>query len=324
MREVLEYNDLGILIRYGEEKVSNTLEFKAVGLDDYDVIYRYTSKYGQHSCQHSFTSMYSLWEKYGDEYCEADGFLLVHRDGLDTPELAFYLAPLGEGNYKKAIEALRADAHSRGKKLCFFTLTRESKEKLESCFPGEFSCELREDYAEYVYLTDKMQSLPGGKLKHRRQELKWFYDSYGDRIEELPITRDLFDEIYKCEMRWLSQCLETHDREGLMREFRAIGVELEQFEELRMEGFVIKIDGEIQGFFYGTKLSDECFDAIVCKGNRDYPNIYRALFADMVKMGVGEYKYVNLEEDLGIEGLRSMKRSYCPDILINKYVVTEL
>ena len=44
---------------------------------------------------------------------------------------------------------------------------------------------------------------------------------------------------------------------------------------------------------------------------------------ESTRMLLGDDDYVNMEEDVGDPGLRSIKSAYKPDILLHKFVVTE-
>ena len=88
------------------------LNFHPVTLEDYDVVWKYMSKHGEGSCQHSFVTMFSLYEKYGDAICEQDGFLYVLREHLCHDDVRVYLAPMGDGDRKEAFEMILEDAHS--------------------------------------------------------------------------------------------------------------------------------------------------------------------------------------------------------------------
>ena len=74
---------------------------------------------------------------------------------------------------------------------------------------------------------------------------------------------------------------------------------------------------------YGSPLSPECFDAISGKGDENIPNISAVLKREFARLCCSGFKYVNFEEDLGVEGLRRMKTLYMPAYMINKFILTE-
>ena len=86
---------------------------------------------------------------------------------------------------------------------------------------------------------------------------------------------------------------------------------------------VIRIDEKIIGVVYGVHISDICFDITTEKVSREFRNVYRVLRQDISKLIADQYTYINLEEDVGVEGLRQAKLSYKPDILLKKYVAQE-
>lgn len=299
------------------------IDFHPIALEDYDVVWKYMSKYGEGSCQHSFVSMFSLYEKYGDAICEQDGFLYVLREHLCREGVRVYLAPMGNGDRKEAFEKILEDAHSHHAAAEFQTLTETVCRFLEEQFPGKFQITECRDYAEYIYRTEKMATFDGKKLRKKRQEISRFYREYGDRVSVTRISKNDFPEILEFENKWLWQNREDHDSSALEREARAIDLQLEHFDALHLSGIVVRIDNVVHGYGYGTPLSDTYYDALIEKGDRDVHDIYRVLRQESVKQCALSYTYVNLEEDVGVEGLRALKLSYQPEILLKKYIVRE-
>ena len=302
---------------------NRALDFTPVDLADYDKIFPYTSAYGEGSCQHSPVSMFSQAEKYGDSVCIQDGFLYTLRSHLCDEAYRVYLSPLGEGNLHAAFGFVLADAKGRGKKAKFVSLTERTADELERAFPGRFHLVEDPDLAEYMYLTRIMSTFSGHALKKRREEVHAFWRMYTERAAVSGIGPEDIEDILSYEQKWLAANKETHDMHALKREERMIRLQMTHFDKLHLSGIALRIDGEIAGFGYGTRLSDQCYDAIVEKGDRQVPHIYKVLRQESVKRCAMDCEYVNMEEDVGVPGLRSLKRAYQPAYLLRKIIATE-
>ena len=299
------------------------IDFKPVELNDLDDIYKYTSKYGEGSCQHSPVSMYSASEKYGDEFCILDDTLFVLRKNLCDETYRVYLAPLGNGDIKEGFEKILSDAAQYGKKVKFLTLTDKYANELSETFPSEFEIVKDRDLSEYMYETVKMSTYSGRSLKKRRSEVNSFWTRYGQRAEVRLIEEKDHKDIIDFERKWVEINRDTHDVDALEREERMIKMQLSVFDKLGLSGIVLRIDGAVCGFGYGSRLSDDFYDAIIEKGDKNVPYIYKVLRMESVKQCAMECKYVNMEEDVGIEGLRALKYSYRPAYLLDKNIAIQ-
>lgn len=300
-----------------------SLDFTPVHLEDRETLEYYLIPFGGNSCQHSFVSMYSLQEKYGDSFCVADGFLYLLRANRCTEDFRVYLAPMGDGDRKTAYVRLLDDAHDHGVRLRMETVTESEAEFLEAQFPGRFEIREERDYFEYIYLSERMVALPGHDLRYKRHELREYEREFGERTQVTRLTPADFPEVLAFARKWLEQNAKTQELEPLEQEYRCILRHFDAFETLRICGIVVRIDGEVHGFSYGERMNDECYHALIEKGDRETPNIYRVLFRESVRQCGEGCLYVNREEDVGSPGLRESKMSYVPDILLKKYLVTE-
>ncbi len=295
-----------------------------VEIGDYDLIYPYTSRFGEGSCQHSPVSMYSLNEKYQDCFCIKDDFMFTLRRGLCDDDYRVYFAPFGDGDIKAAFEMIFSDASEYGKKVKFFTLTEKYASLLDELFPEKFSIEENRDFAEYIYTSESMATFAGGPLKKRRAELRTFQNIYGDRAKVELITPDDYQEIEEFEKEWLIKSSEDHDMEALNKEARMIYKQLKHFEELHLIGITLRIDGVLKGFCYGPRLNPDYYDVMIEKADRQVPHVYKVIRSESTKLCAFPGAYVNMEEDVGVEGLRAIKMAYKPAYLLNKFVAVEV
>lgn len=299
------------------------MDFKKVTIDDYDRVWKYCSLYGENSCQHSFINMFTLYEKYGSKICEENGFLYVLRERMCDENTRVYLFPMGEGDKKRAVEKIMEDARSHNSLVRFQTITETKSNWLKSEFPNVFNIEETRDYAEYLHLSDNLANLSGKKFASKRYDANLFRRTYEGRITEIPVTKENINEVLEFERQWLIESQESHDRIALELEYREIELQLRHIDELKISGLIVKIDNIIQGIVYGAPISNNCYDVLIEKGNRKFNDIYRILHQDIVRLCAMNYKYINREEDVGVEGLRKSKLSYKPDILLKKFIASE-
>ncbi|MGC8604323.1 MAG: phosphatidylglycerol lysyltransferase domain-containing protein, partial [Desulfomonilaceae bacterium] len=81
------------------------------------------------------------------------------------------------------------------------------------------------------------------------------------------------------------------------------------------------IDGKVEAFSFGEMLNPQTAVIHVEKANPEIPELYTAINQMFAMHSWSGVKYVNREQDLGLEGLRKAKESYYPDHLVEKYIL---
>ena len=101
----------------------------------------------------------------------------------------------------------------------------------------------------------------------------------------------------------------------------ALNAYFSYYNELALKGGLIRIGGKICALTIGERLNSCTFGVHIEKADRSYNGIYAAINNHFVLENTDGYKYINREEDLGIEGLRKSKLSYHPAFILEKYSV---
>ena len=304
------------------------LNFSKISIKDKEIVDKYYYTYGEGSCQHSFVTNFCLKDKYDDMYCVHDSYLYVLRNGLCDENSNVYLFPMGDrhddNRIRKAIENIIDDANAHGKKVIFNSMTENAKDILTRLFKTKFVIEDSQDLNEYIYNTKDLAYLEGPNYYNKRNEVKSFFKKYDGRIEIRKIEEKDVSHIKDLYKMWLNLSDDRNSNPQLQFENIALDVAFDNYKELGIIGLIIYIDNDVAGFIIGVMLNDDYVDAMIEKGNIIYKGIYKVLNSEFPKMCINEFKYINLEEDLGIEGLRNMKLLYHPSHLIKKYVAREV
>lgn len=296
--------------------------FKAVTVNDKDNITSYLKKYGESSCQHSLPLMTGLFEKYGDEYVIEDETLYIHRKNRDKEGFRVYLAPLGPLSHGADyyVDKVLDDAHAHGCRAIFETVTDSF---INSINTNRFTINESRDYAEYIYLRDTLAILPGRALAPKRNRVRAFYSAYEGHIRIEDISEKNIIDVMEFQEEWINDRRSEGFDETLERENIAIKHYLSNYNALDFRGIAVYVYGKLVGYAAGAPISETTMDEIIEKGRKDITGIYQLLCNEFAIICCNEYKYINREEDIGLEGLRRAKLSYMPEILLNKSVLTE-
>jgi hypothetical protein len=96
---------------------------------------------------------------------------------------------------------------------------------------------------------------------------------------------------------------------------------LDNFETLGVTGGCIEIDGKIEALTLGELLNPETVVIHIEKANATFHGLYQMMNQQFLEHEWQHIKYVNREQDLGIEGLRKAKESYYPHHMVEKLTV---
>ena len=293
------------------------IAFNPISLSDMDWIQAIAFSDGTRSADFNFTCMY-VWDKtFRQSVCRFNDRLLAcsRWRGEQT-----YCFPIGTGPLRQSINALSEHASYSGVPLILTGLEQRHVDLLEEEYPDRFSISEEYGSADYIYSAGSLSSFSGrvlhGKKNHCNRfeaEHKWSF---------IPFTPDL---IHVCSNMLTKWAIRNSSRleDDIDDEYLAILRAFDNCESLPLEGGVLFADGQVVGFSLGALCSNDCFDVCFEKADIDMNGAYPMVCRETVRMIVQNHpqiKYINREDDKGLESLRISKLSYHPEFLIRKYI----
>lgn len=292
------------------------LEFREISIDDKDAVTAALRRSDFMGCEYSFANNMAWRRLAGYKIAFYKDFYICC--GFETddgiPHCAF---PSGSTDYSDVIGELRSFTSQMGKPLVLTGVTEYGLSILNELFPDEFTVTLDRDGSDYIYKASDLIELPGKKYHAKRNHLAKF-QKLDYQFE--PITENNMDEcINFCTAAYNSR---SYDDFSLTVEQFAINTYFSYYHELGLSGGVIRIDDKIAALTIGEQLNSETFCVHIEKAYVSYPGIYAGINNCFAKSAAADFRYINREEDMGVEGLRKAKLSYHPEFLLMKSIVT--
>jgi hypothetical protein len=171
----------------------------------------------------------------------------------------------------------------------------------------------------YIYLTEDLAFLKGRKFQKKRNLIAQAEKLY--TFTQEPVT---MDNVMEC-----IQILDDIEKEfpangdiHLLNEKVVLDVTLRNFEFLKQQGILIRVDGRPVAFSVFEELNPKTAVIHFEKAIRDFKGLYQIINQESAKkIHEQGYEFINREEDLNVEGLRQAKLSYNPVDMCAAYIL---
>ena len=279
---------------------------------DYD---RFLHHCGNRGCEYNFANLY-LW---GRQRAAFHAGNLVFFSQFNRQSV--YPFPLQGGDLKASLDAIIHDAKTRDIPCRLTSLSAEDCALLEELYPGQFRFHADRDAFDYIYAIDDLADLKGRKYQRKRNHINRFHQNYpGFTVE--PLTDENTIEVVMLLQRWYDDRAQADPHSDFHMEKAAIFKALRDRKQLDIEGLLLKHNGQTLAFTMGSAMNETTFDVQFEKALEDadgaYPTINQE-FAKYLREKYPKLQWLDREDDLGLEGLRKAKLSYCPHHMIEKH-----
>ena len=290
------------------------IDFKPLTLENKSLYEGYLQSCGERGCEYSFVNLY-LW---GRQKAAVVSDCAVFFSQFNRRSV--YLFPVGPGDRRAALDGIMQDAKERGIPCRLVGLTQEDCALLERLYPGRLSYHFDRDSFDYVYNIDDLAELKGRKFQKKRNHLNRFYQNNPDcRLE--PISPENLPEVEALVKKWYQLRQQENPHGDYQMERAAIARALQQRQALGLEGLLLRTDAGVVAMTLGSRLNGDTFDIHFEKALDIADGGYAAInngFARYLRDKYPQVRFLNREDDLGLEGLRKAKLSYCPDHMVEK------
>ena len=177
---------------------------------------------------------------------------------------------------------------------------------------------------EYLYETESLVGLRGGRYKQQRHAYNVFVAQYpaAKLRPYTPADKDACLIRYDTWRETRSEKSNDPIYNAMLDDSRSahkIGVS--HAEALGLLGRIVRIDGEIRGYTFGYPLNADTFCILFEVTDLKIKGLAQFIYREFCKELMNTYRWINAMDDSGLANLKRVKRAYHPIELIPSYNV---
>lgn len=283
------------------------IQLKELELSMQAQVERIRNTYEHKAASHAFASLY-IWREEMGLRIHMEEHIFILKIGLRGAHAWFY--PCGEPEQVKKLisEILKEDKQAE-----FYYMREQDAAFLEQEFPGRFLIRECESDSEYLYDRWQQQELKGKKFSGQRNHINRIRADYELRAEKL--DEGNLQEALEVNRFWERRSLE----EAGLKDEQAGSFLLKNFGSLEASGVLVRVNGRPYAIAAGYPLCEDTFDLALIKQVECLTGLSVYTRNQLIRQLPEQYKWINAEEDLGVEGLRTMKKQMKPIGLLKMY-----
>lgn len=292
------------------------LNFKPLSIEDKDLFNNFLNPYTFSTCEYSFTNLY-LWRKGCHiEYTVLNDTLIIKKTDFDHS--SHFMQPIGykKEDLKEIVDELIKYKEENNLDYLFKDAEEPFIQDLKEIYKDSLIIEEDRDNADYIYLKDDLVHLSGRKFHGKKNHYNAFKKKFD--YKWVPLTEDIIEDCIKASKEW---CHKNDCKGYVLYELYGIQDLLKNMNKLDFIGMAVYVNNKISAFTIGEKVNKDMAIIHIEKADSDIRGLYAYINKTFVEEYLNAVTYINREQDLGIEGLRTAKLAYNPIKLEIKYSV---
>lgn len=294
-------------------------DFRKIQLSDRVAVNEKLAVSDFRGCEYSFANNMA-WQRLNDTLvCFYKDFYICCSFEDGQPYITFPAGvksdDSGKEKYIQLFSELKKYMEQQGRPLIVSSVNTENLEWIKEYYGDKITWEYNRDGSDYIYNSSDLINLSGKKYHGKRNHIKRFMEN---AWEFEPITSDNLDDCILFSTQFYNN--NENDYSAIIEQY-AIDLFFMNMDYLNLKGGVLKADNRIVGITIGEQLNSDTFVVHIEKALADVQGAYPMICNQFAKANAAELKYINREEDLGLEGLRKSKLSYKPAFMVDKYTV---
>lgn len=295
------------------------LDFKPLELKDRELFCEYLNDYSFSTYEYSFLTLYIWRQMYNTEFTIIDDAIVIKKHTANNG--TYFMQPIGAD--KSSIARITSKLTPIKKenpdfKYLYGDVETAFLEQLHESFGNCMTSYEDINNFDYIFNCRDLVLLSGSKYHRKKNQYNQFISKYDYRIETIQSPEIVMDCI-DLSRKWYDY--KGENSEQLKNEQKGIVDIFNNIELFNIKGIAVYVENKIAGFAAGEKLNSKVATVHFEKGNYNYSGIYPFLNKSLIETCFNDVEFINLQEDLGIDGLRRAKTAYQPIRLEKKYLV---